>query len=162
MSVGKRIKEKREQLGLKQSELAEMLGVTKGAIGNYENGVSSPKEEILLKLFDVLDVEPNYLFQDSFKEIETPVTLDELDLIEKYRNLDDHGKRQVTTTLNNEYERCSVINSFDWGQFINREGALNFLNQRTQTMAFFGGDKDFDSMDDDELLKFAEVLSELK
>ena len=36
MSIGSRIKERREELGITQIQLAEQLGLTKGAIGNYE------------------------------------------------------------------------------------------------------------------------------
>lgn len=66
MSFGNRLQERREELNMSRSELAKKLGVTQGAIWNYETGVSSPKETIMLKMFDVLGVEPNYLFQDNF------------------------------------------------------------------------------------------------
>lgn len=66
MSFASRLRQAREQAGLTQLDLAEKLGVTKSAIGNYENGVSSPKWDVLLKIFDVLHVEPNFLYQDSF------------------------------------------------------------------------------------------------
>ena len=69
MSFSMRLKQARESAGLTQLELAKKLGVTKSAIGNYENGVSSPKEAVLLQIFDVLNVEPNFLFQDSFSTI---------------------------------------------------------------------------------------------
>ena len=48
MSFSMRLKQARESAGLTQLELAKKLGVTKSAIGNYENGVSSPKEAVLL------------------------------------------------------------------------------------------------------------------
>ena len=66
MSFATRLRQAREQSGLTQQDLAEKLGVTKSAIGNYENGVSSPKWDVLLKIFDILHVEPNFLYQDSF------------------------------------------------------------------------------------------------
>ena len=59
MSFATRLRQAREQSGLTQQDLAEKLGVTKSAIGNYENGVSSPKWDVLLKIFDILQVEPN-------------------------------------------------------------------------------------------------------
>lgn len=73
MSFASRLRQAREQSGLTQQDLAEKLGITKSAIGNYENGVSSPKWDVLLKIFDVLKVEPNFLYQDSFS-LETPET----------------------------------------------------------------------------------------
>ena len=55
MSIGSRIKELRERNGLSRNELATMLGVTVGAISNYENDVSSPKEPILFKIIEGLN-----------------------------------------------------------------------------------------------------------
>lgn len=70
MSFASRLKQAREQAGLTQQAFADKLGVTKNSISNYENGVSSPKWDILLKIFDVLHVDPNFLYQDSFSPIE--------------------------------------------------------------------------------------------
>ena len=60
MSIGSRIKELRIKRGITQEELAQQIGVTKGAIGNYENEVSSPKIELMYKLFEALDCDANY------------------------------------------------------------------------------------------------------
>ena len=67
MSIGTRIKEKRIAMGMTQKQLADKLGVKNTAIANYETGVSSPKESILFKLFEVLQCDANYLFQDDIK-----------------------------------------------------------------------------------------------
>lgn len=64
MSIGLRLKQARIRCGLKQEELARAVGVTKGAIGNYETGVSSPKEPVLIRLMQVLGIDANYLYQD--------------------------------------------------------------------------------------------------
>ena len=66
MSMGERIRQRREALGMTRLELAEALGVSRSAVGNYETDISAPKEEVLQRLFHVLDMEPNFLFQDSF------------------------------------------------------------------------------------------------
>ena len=42
MSIGSRIKQRREELGLTQPQLAKMIGVSKGSIGNYESEISCP------------------------------------------------------------------------------------------------------------------------
>ena len=44
-----RIKDLREDLDLKQSELAEKIGITQKAISNYETGKSEPSFDILFK-----------------------------------------------------------------------------------------------------------------
>lgn len=64
MPFGNRLKEARLMNGMTQEELAHAVHVTKGAIGNYESEVSSPKEPILINLMKVLGVDANYLFQD--------------------------------------------------------------------------------------------------
>ena len=66
MSFASRLKEQRLKMGLTQATLAEALGVTKSAIGNYETGLNSPKAETLFKVFEVLQCDANYLFQDEW------------------------------------------------------------------------------------------------
>lgn len=102
MAFGDRLKEAREAAGLTRPQLAEKLGITKSAISNYENGVSSPKEDVMLKIFNALDVEPNFLFQDSFVKLD--ITQDEADIINTYRKLDERGKKAVCDTLDREYK----------------------------------------------------------
>ncbi len=70
MGIGKRIKQRRIELGYSQSELADLLCVTPSAIANYENNISHPKEQILYELFKQLQCDANFLFQDEMKEIE--------------------------------------------------------------------------------------------
>lgn len=107
MGIGNRIKEARNNLGYTQEELAKMIGVTKGAVANYELETSHPKEPIMYKLIEILKVDANYLFQDCVsipKELNN-VTLAEFNIIEKYRSLDRHGKKMVDFTLQEEWER---------------------------------------------------------
>ena len=106
MSFASRLKQARENAGLTQLELAKKLGVTKSAIGNYENGVSSPKDIVLLQIFDVLNVEPNFLFQDSFNpdnKNDNEMSDTEHYLVTKFRALDSRGQSAVLNTLEHEY-----------------------------------------------------------
>lgn len=115
MSFGSRLKEKREELGLKQSDLGKLLGVTGSAIGNYENGVSSPKADILYRVFDVLKCDANFLFQDEMKEFEKEnFSDDEIKMVKKYRNLDDYGKRATSLLIDIEYDRCQSLPDQAW------------------------------------------------
>ena len=102
MSFSERLRARREELGLSRTELAEQLGVTVNAIGNYETGTSFPKENIMLKLFDCLRVDPNYLYRDSFRSGEYVLTHQERILLDQYRSLSATGRetvRSVTAAL---------------------------------------------------------------
>lgn len=102
MSFGDRIRERREQLGLSRPQLAQRLGVSPSAVSNYELGGSFPKEEILLRLFDCLETEPDVLFQDSFRGGSRVLSGDERELLERYRSLTALGRetvRSVTEAL---------------------------------------------------------------
>ena len=96
MSFGEQLRKRREELGMTRPELAERLGITKSAVGNYETGVSAPKEEVLLRLFDALQVDPNYLYRDSFRFSDTTVLSDEEQrLVSQYRSLSLTGRQTV-------------------------------------------------------------------
>lgn len=107
MGIGYRIKEARERKGLTQTELGALIGVTGSAITNYEKETSHPKEQIIYRLMETLNVDANYLFQDAvkIKSLQNDVTLAEYDYIKKYRGLDSHGKEMVDFTLSKEWER---------------------------------------------------------
>lgn len=62
MTIGEKISELRRNAGLTQRDLALKIGVTPSAVGNYEQGVSFPREEVLFRLFSALDCTPNELF----------------------------------------------------------------------------------------------------
>lgn len=111
MGIGKRIKEARLNRGLTQEDLARMLGVTKGAVANYENEVSHPKEPVMYALIDALGVEPNFLFQDcvDIGTKKAPSLSDEaMKIARTFDCLDDWGKRQVQAVAENELSRCAA------------------------------------------------------
>ena len=69
MSFGEQMRRRREELGLTRQALADRLGVSVSAVGNYETGISAPKEEVLLRLFDALEAEPNYLYRGRYRDL---------------------------------------------------------------------------------------------
>lgn len=149
MSIGTRIKQRREELGISQHQLAEKLGITKGAVGNYETEVSSPKEDVLLKLFDILNVSPNYLFQDSFTSEKRIPTPQESNIIDLYLNLTDNSKQFIDSAIiyankfdtliqyNNEKEsdEFKVIQAYknypEMQQAVNRILGIDFEQNKT-------------------------------
>lgn len=66
MSLGENIKKYRRLKGLKQSELAELSGVSRVAIGNYERGDRTPNVDVIGRISVALDVPFNDLIGNSF------------------------------------------------------------------------------------------------
>ena len=99
MALGDRIRARREELSLTRPQLADRLGVTPSTVSNYETGVSFPKEEVMLRLFDCLETDPNTLFQDSFRGGEQVLTQGEHQLLNRYRDLSPLGRESVRAVL---------------------------------------------------------------
>jgi SOS-response transcriptional repressor LexA len=137
MSFATRLKEQRERIGLTQVDLAAALGVTKGAVGNYETGASSPKAEILYQLFDILHCDANYLFQDEMRTLRTSnATPEEMEfLVKKYRALDKHGKNAVDSILNIEHNRCTEVSALPFAEVIQMPTPIQSASAGTGELA---------------------------
>ena len=111
MEIGKQIRRRRTELNLSRGELANKIHVTPSAIANYENGISTPKPDILISLINVLEVDANYMYSDYLgnsqiiKIYDHSLSSEEVDAIKKYRELSKEGKRLVRLIINEEYSR---------------------------------------------------------
>ena len=109
MGLNDRIREARIQNHLTQEQLAEKVGVAKSTLTGYEKGNREPNIPTLMKIMEVLHVDANYLYQDDINTFsELVVTLEERELLKKYRALDEHGKKMVDYTLSEEYRRSEA------------------------------------------------------
>lgn len=95
MSFGKRLRERRIELGMSQGDLAKQLGVSSAAVSNYESGQNAVREDVLLKMFRVLDIDPNYLYQDSLTGKSFTCSVEEKSLVLKYRALSSVGRQAL-------------------------------------------------------------------
>lgn len=89
-SIGQKIKLRREQLDMTQTELAKELHIQQQRVQELEDTSKRPSAEMLLKVSDVLDVSILYFLTDC-KLNDT----DEEILLVKYRQLDDKNKKLV-------------------------------------------------------------------
>lgn len=94
-AVGKRLKDARESKGIKQSEIAEILGLTTNAYQNYEYGkeISSGR---LVQICAVLECSPNWLlgFRDTGRDLpENSLLLKQLR--EAFDELSDEGQKEA-------------------------------------------------------------------
>lgn len=75
MTIGDKIKAKRKQLGLTQTELGERLGVQKNAVSKWECGrVTDIPAGKIKAMADLFGVAPSYLIDD---ESPAPVDFDD-------------------------------------------------------------------------------------
>lgn len=105
MEMGNRIRDLRRAKGLTQSELAEKVGVNDSAIAKYENGrIENLKRSTIAALAKALDCSPVYLLcledETVEKRKEKPdYTIEEINLIESFRNADDSTKEMINRLL---------------------------------------------------------------
>lgn len=56
-----RIRDLREDADLKQSQLAEAVGISQKTLSNYETGATNPDSYAIIKLAEYFDVSTDYL-----------------------------------------------------------------------------------------------------
>lgn len=108
-SIGARIKESREAKGLLQSQLAQMIGVrSAGVISNWEQDVSKPDANKMVRLCEALGISLSYLL-DYYGEEKAPLYSSEaMKLAADYdTRMDDWGRKQVRSTADIEIARCA-------------------------------------------------------
>ncbi len=95
MSIGSRIKERREALGITQIQLADRLGVSKGAVGNYETDANSPKASVMYKVFEILKCDANYLYQDDLPQKNSASVKADETLLSLFHDLNEEGQEKL-------------------------------------------------------------------
>ncbi len=65
MTLGNRIRNRREELGLTQPELAQKAMLTQGYISSIEHDVYVPRATTLMVLAIALDLAPNAFLKDE-------------------------------------------------------------------------------------------------
>lgn len=100
------LKVARELKGLSQKEVADMVGVAKSTYSLYESGNREPNVQTIKKIADVLSTSADMLLGiDDVVQTITPIEMK--NLVNKYRVLDNHGKKMVDFTLQSEWERST-------------------------------------------------------
>lgn len=90
MTVALRIKQRREQLGLKQSDLALISGVSQAQVSKYESGQHEPNSYALSQLAKALNTSTDWLIglTEEVNEIagEEDLSATERQLLQLYRS----------------------------------------------------------------------------
>ena len=90
-----RLREARKTAKLSQKQVANEVFVTQQTIGYYENGQVTPSPEMIKKLSKILGVSVSWLLEAE----EASYSPDEIELISKYRELDERGQRAVRALI---------------------------------------------------------------
>lgn len=108
----KALKEGRARKGLKQSDVAALLGVKGGTLSNYENGISEPDIDTFAMLCEIYDLDFAFVLSEAYglsvQGEDFKIRPSEMEVAKKYRDLDSHGKEMVDFTLLKEWERSTA------------------------------------------------------
>ena len=109
MTLAQKIKSKREERGISQTELAKMIGTSKQTLYKYENGiVSNIPYDTIKKIADVLSVSATYLVGWSEQ---TDDTANLLEIILEDIQLKEHIKKLLEL---NDTDKESIYNMIDF------------------------------------------------
>ena len=92
-----RLKELREEKGMTQVELSEALGMSRGAIGNYESGTREPRLEDFETIADYFNIEMDYLYGRTSQRPE--FSLEEQWIMRCYNFADPDTQAAIKTLL---------------------------------------------------------------
>ena len=93
MDIVERIKDLCEQKNVKIKPLEESLGLSNGAIRQWNT--KSPSCDRILKVAQYFNVSIEYLLTGSDPGIEKYLSYEELELIQKYRQLDFNSQQKL-------------------------------------------------------------------
>lgn len=103
-----RLRELRKDKGLRQVDLAQILGISPQSLGYYENQVNKPDPDMLIKIANYFNVTIDYLLgrEDDFGNVtvttaspSAALTPDELELLELYKKLPNTRQKTVLDTI---------------------------------------------------------------
>lgn len=99
-SVGERIKNRRKELQLTQTDIFEMCGIRSGALSRIENGTSVPSVILFYKIAQVLKCDMEWLLTGVSPNTETIVfSKCEEELLNGFRQLDRDDQDEIMGLL---------------------------------------------------------------
>lgn len=99
--IGNRVRLLRDELGLKQDELASKLGVSPSAVGMYERDLREANDGIKLKMCELFNCSMDYLtgktdVRNTGKQIDDVLNEAMIGMsAEEYENLTETQKKQI-------------------------------------------------------------------
>lgn len=112
------LKKCREDKGLSQKEVAEMIGVAPSTYSLYEKGTREPDVIKIKGLAKALNVTGDYLLFGTDKPFDNRFILSDCEksFIEDFRNLSDQGKEYMLQTMDlvkDKYKKDTVVSNVE-------------------------------------------------
>ena len=117
----KKLKELRLRAGFSQKQVYEHFNIPQSTFSSWEVGKSEPSGDMLLKLCEYYDCD---MLKEFSETDNSGITYEELEIIKKYRDLDDHGREMVDFTLEKEYERSKALEEQNGNNIVNMPSHL--------------------------------------
>ena len=109
MKFAERLAQLRNERGLTQPELAERMGMSNGAIGNYESGRRMPRVDDLEAFAYFFNVDMNYLL--GYSNDRPEYTLEQIWVMECYSNITDDNDRSAVKSILRKYDPYEKVKS---------------------------------------------------
>lgn len=101
-----KINDMRKHIGMSIDELSEKSGVPKGTLSKITAGITkNPSIDTVKSIVHTMGFTLDDLDNFPQSKNENDISADDIRLIRKYNDLDDHGKEMVNIVLDKEYER---------------------------------------------------------
>lgn len=150
MGIGKTLSDVLEERKINPNELSEKTGIAPSTIYSIIKRDNMKVDiSVLAKICRALNVSMERFYNEYVKEnsddFSKQIKNDEFLIIKKYRTLDEHGKKMVDFTLDEEYERCIYVKPEEPAQTISigrsalpaSAGAGEFLSEENIEMREF-------------------------
>jgi len=101
ISVGKLLKDRRNELSLTQRQVANQVRVTEATVSCWESGdIDNMRRDKIASLVNALKVSPLLIMGiDDTEQIYKPVNSDELELLDDYRGVDVEDRNMIRSML---------------------------------------------------------------
>ena len=99
MSIGERIAQLRQDVGMSQYELAKAMNISRQAVSKWENDQSAPDTINLIRLSNVLNTDVEYLATGKKPAPAKPLIVNKVETIEKIVEVEKVIKVLQTVTV---------------------------------------------------------------
>lgn len=103
-SIGYRIKQRRKELNLTQSDIKGITGISTGNLSEYENGSKLPSALTIVTLSKVLNCSTDWILK-GFSLNRDILSPEEQCNLDKFRALPKDGQEEIIHMLNYKYDR---------------------------------------------------------